>query len=71
MKIMYANKYFFRNGGSEVVMFDEMELMRTMGIEVVHFAMSDPRNLASPYASYFVTPKDYHSQSVGPPCDPR
>ena len=28
LKILFANKFFFLNGGSEVVMFDEMELMR-------------------------------------------
>jgi glycosyltransferase involved in cell wall biosynthesis len=64
MKVMYANKYFFRNGGSEVVMFDEMALMRSMGVDVVHFAMADARNLESPYTSYFVTQKSYHSRSV-------
>jgi glycosyltransferase involved in cell wall biosynthesis len=64
MKVMYANKYFFRNGGSEVVMFDEMALMHSIGVDVVHFAMADARNLPSPYSSHFVLPKDYRSQSV-------
>jgi glycosyltransferase involved in cell wall biosynthesis len=64
MKVLYANKFFFRNGGSEVVMFDEMALMRSMGIDVVHFAMADPRNLPSPYAAHFVTQKSYRSQSA-------
>ncbi|MDF3812588.1 MULTISPECIES: glycosyltransferase family 4 protein [Rhodopseudomonas] len=64
MKILYANKYFFRNGGSEVVMFDEIALMKSMGVEVIHFSMSDPRNLPSPTAAYFVSSRDYQSRSI-------
>jgi len=64
MKILYANKFFFRNGGSEVVMFDEMALMCSMGIDVAHFAMADPRNLPSPYAAHFVVQKSYRSRSA-------
>src|SRR3954463_1751976 len=64
MKVLYANKFFFRNGGSEVVMFDEMELMHAMEVDVVHFSMSDPRNEPSPTASYFVTEKNYRERSI-------
>ena len=46
MKILFANKFFFLNGGSEVVMFDEMELMRKYALDVVEFSMHDPRNLS-------------------------
>jgi glycosyltransferase involved in cell wall biosynthesis len=64
VKVLYANKYFFRNGGSEAVMFDNMAYMESVGVEVVHFSMSDPRNLPSPNASSFVTQKDYRSPSI-------
>ena len=64
MKILYANKYFFRNGGSETVMFDEIALMESMGIQVIHFSMDDPRNLPSPTASHFVGTKSYHTRSI-------
>jgi glycosyltransferase involved in cell wall biosynthesis len=64
MRIIYANKYFFRNGGSEVVMFDEMSIMNSMGIDVVHFAMTDDRNFPSSFSDYFVTPKSYRSRSM-------
>lgn len=63
LKILFANKFFFLNGGSEVVMFDEMELMRKHSVDVLEFSMHDPRNLPSKYESYFVSQKDYRSTS--------
>src|SRR5438105_7048554 len=63
LKILFANKFFFLNGGSEVVMFDEMELMRKYELDVVEFSMHDPRNFPSKYESYFVSQKDYRSTS--------
>ncbi len=63
LKILFANKFFFLNGGSEVVMFDELELMRTHAHDVLEFSMQDPRNLPSKYESYFVSQKDYRSTS--------
>ena len=63
LKILFANKFFFLNGGSEVVMFDEMELMRKHALDVVEFSMQDPRNFPSKYESYFVSQKDYRSTS--------
>lgn len=64
MKILFANKYFFRNGGSEVVMFDEMETLRSLGAEVIAFSMRNPANLPSDQASYFVTEKSYRAAST-------
>jgi glycosyltransferase involved in cell wall biosynthesis len=58
-KVLFANKFFFRNGGSEVVMFDEMELMRRRGVGVIEFSMNDERNIPSAYQSYFVSQKSY------------
>lgn len=63
MKILFANKFFFRNGGSEVVMFNEMELMRESDNDVIEFSMHDPRNLPSKYDRYFVSEKSYRSAS--------
>lgn len=59
MKVLIANKFFFRNGGSEVVMFQEREFLKRNGVEVVDFSMQDNRNLDSPQASYFVTHQAY------------
>ncbi|MCK6384174.1 MAG: glycosyltransferase family 4 protein [Rhodocyclaceae bacterium] len=59
MKILLANKFFFRNGGSEVVMFQERDFLRREGHEVADFSMQDERNFASDYAPYFVGRQDY------------
>ena len=63
MKVLFANKFFFAKGGAEVVMFDEMELMKRYELEVVEFSMQDPRNLPSKFESYFVSHKSYRSGS--------
>jgi glycosyltransferase involved in cell wall biosynthesis len=59
MKILLANKFFFRNGGSEVVMFQERDYLLGAGHEVVDFSMRDERNLPSPNAALFVSGQDY------------
>jgi glycosyltransferase involved in cell wall biosynthesis len=64
MKVLYANKYFFRKGGAETVMFHEMEYMKNSNVDVVEFAMNHPQNLPSPYSSYFVSERNYHSDSL-------
>jgi len=63
MKILFANKFFFRNGGSEGVMFDEIELMKTFANDVIEFSMHDPRNRHSEYSDYFVSQKSYRETS--------
>ncbi|HEY8518630.1 MAG TPA: glycosyltransferase family 4 protein [Gammaproteobacteria bacterium] len=59
MKVLVANKFLFRNGGSEAVMLAEREFLRASGVEVVDFAMHDDRNPPSPYASWFVANQRY------------
>lgn len=59
MKILFANKFFYRNGGSEVVMFQERDFLLKEGHAVVDFSMQDDRNFESPYANHFVTQQDY------------
>ena len=59
MKVLLANKYFFKKGGSETVMFMEREFLLRSGVEVVDFSMRDPRNLASPYSDFFVANQSY------------
>lgn len=59
MKILVANKFFFRNGGSEAVMFEERDRLRDRGHAVVDFSMHDERNLPSAYAGHFVGRRDY------------
>lgn len=59
MKVLLANKFFFRNGGSEVVMFQERDYVANAGHQVIDFSMQDERNVASRYSSYFVDRQDY------------
>lgn len=59
MRVLIANKFFFRNGGSEVVMFQERDFLQRQGHAVVDFAMLDDRNLESPHSSFFVSSQDY------------
>ena len=59
MKVLYVNKYFWKKGGSEVVMFQERQAALDAGLEVVDFSVIDPRNQPSPYADWFVKADDY------------
>jgi len=63
MKILQANKFFFRNGGSETVMFQERDYLLANGHEVVDFSMQDPRNVDSKYQSYFVDSRNYATKA--------
>jgi len=62
MKILLANKFFYLNGGSESVYFQERAFLTGNGFEVIDFSMQDPRNLASPYDDYFICHVDYSSR---------
>ena len=60
MKILLANKFFYLNGGSERVFFQERDFLLEKGHSVMDFSMKDDRNFASPYSDYFVPNIDYH-----------
>jgi glycosyltransferase involved in cell wall biosynthesis len=66
MRVLIANKFFFQNGGSEVVMFQEREYLQKNGVDVIDFSMVDPRNWDSPYSAHFVASQSYDeaNQSV-------
>jgi glycosyltransferase involved in cell wall biosynthesis len=68
MRVLIANKFFFRNGGSEAVMLGERAYLQSVGVDVVDFSMADERNLPSPYAKYFVSNRLYRASigRVGP-----
>lgn len=61
MKILLANKFFFVNGGSETVYFQEREFLKNSGAEVVDFSMTDPRNFPSAQAADFVGATTYRA----------
>jgi glycosyltransferase involved in cell wall biosynthesis len=54
LKVLLANKFFYRKGGGEVYLFDVMALLQAHGHQVIPFAMRHELNPASDYDSFFV-----------------
>jgi glycosyltransferase involved in cell wall biosynthesis len=54
MRVLVVNKFWYRRGGLERVMFDEIEWLAQAGHEVAHFSTRHPQNEPSPWAAYFV-----------------
>lgn len=63
MRILYCNKYNFAFSGTEVYLFELMELMRAHGHEIALFSMADPRGEVTAYDRYFVPHIDFKSKS--------
>ena len=53
LRIVIANKFWYRRGGQERVMFDEIAWLEAAGHEVAHFSVQHPENDSSPWADYF------------------
>jgi glycosyltransferase involved in cell wall biosynthesis len=64
MKVILANNYFYMRGGAERVMFNDLEALRTHGVEVVPFSAADPANLPSDHAGQFAEGVDVHATSA-------
>jgi glycosyltransferase involved in cell wall biosynthesis len=62
MRILFCNKYNFPFSGTEVHLFELMELMRVHGHEVALFSMADPRGMPTSYDQHFVHHIDFKSQ---------
>jgi len=54
MRIRVANELWYRRGGLERVMFDEIAWPEAAGHETAHFSMRHPENDPSPWSDYFV-----------------
>jgi glycosyltransferase involved in cell wall biosynthesis len=54
MRVVVVNKFWYRRGGLERVMLDEVSWLSSAGHEVAHFSTAHPDNLASPWSEYFV-----------------
>ena len=61
MKTLLVNKFFFINGGSERVFFQERDFFLKHNCEVIDFSMDDPRNISSPWSSFFISNIDYNN----------
>jgi hypothetical protein len=64
MRILFCNKYNFRFSGTEVYLFELMELMRAHEHEVALFSMEDPRGLPHAYDRNLVSHIEFKSGTV-------
>ncbi len=55
MRILQVNKFFYRRGGVEVVLFDTIKGLRQRGHEISEFAMVHGNNMPSEYSAYFAS----------------
>lgn len=63
MKVLLVNKFFFIKGGAETVYFQERDMLKQAGVQVIDFSMQHEKNFPSDYADYFVSNVDYHKES--------
>lgn len=59
MKILLINKFYYLKGGAEKHFLELKQMLEDNGHKVVVYAMSDPRNLPSPYSKYFASYVDF------------
>ncbi len=59
MKILIANKYLYKVGGPEVLMFQTAEMLEQHGHAVSFFGMADRAEVAEPWRSYLAPTIDY------------
>lgn len=59
MRIITVNKYYYDRGGTERYLFLLADLLTKNGHTVIPFAMEDPKNRPTPYATFFVSPVDF------------
>ena len=62
MRILYTNKYNYPFSGTEVYLFELMELMREQGHEVALFSMADPRGEPTSFDRHFVPHIDFKAK---------
>lgn len=59
MRILVCNAFYYPRGGAEVCALDLESLLVSKGHEIISFSVEHPRNLPSPYSSYFPSYIDY------------
>jgi glycosyltransferase involved in cell wall biosynthesis len=65
MKILFCNKYNFPFSGTEIYLFELMDLLRSQGHEVALFSMADSRGEPTGYDQYFVPHIDFKNAAAG------
>ena len=63
MRILYCNKFNYPFSGTEVYLFELMDLMRAQGHEVALFSMADPRGEPTPYDRHFPPHIDFKAEA--------
>ena len=63
MRILFCNKYNYPFSGTEVYLFELMQLLRSQGHAVALFSMEDSRGERTPYDGYFVPHIDFKSKA--------
>src|SRR5438067_9262642 len=58
-RVLMVNKFHYRRGGAEHYLFDVADVLRREGVEVVHFAMADERNLPVATDRFFASHVDF------------
>jgi hypothetical protein len=53
MRILFCNKYNFPFSGTEIYLFELMELLRSHGHQVALFSMADARGHTTAYDQHF------------------
>lgn len=53
MKILLANKFYYRRGGDCIYVLNLEKMLKAHGHEVAVFAMDYPENLDTPWKKYF------------------
>ena len=65
MKILFCNKYNFPFSGTEIYLFELMELLRSQGHHVALFSMQDSRGAPTAFDDYFVPHLDFKNGNLG------
>jgi glycosyltransferase involved in cell wall biosynthesis len=69
MRILVANKFWYRRGGLERIMFDEIAWLEAGGHEVAHFSTKHPSNDPSPWSDYFAAYFELGSEAALSPLE--
>ncbi len=64
MRILFCNKYNFPFSGTEMYLFELMELLRSHGHQVALFSMADARGHTTAYDQHFAPHIDFKSESA-------
>jgi glycosyltransferase involved in cell wall biosynthesis len=54
MKVLLVNKFFYKKGGSETVLFQERDFLKNNNVEIIDFSMKDIRNEKSKFSEFFI-----------------